>query len=101
VFLDLSNGTFDNEINFAEQQLQDMELQINEAITRLSKPDEGNKLPAVMRKSGSTQPSTFTRQTNNITTKDSSLKSTQKLRVLKKQPKWLNPKKTAAHREHR
>ena len=33
MFLDLSNGTFDNEINFAEQQLQDMELQINEAIT--------------------------------------------------------------------
>jgi len=78
-----------------------MELQINEAITRLSKPEESNKLPALMRKSGSTQPSTLTRQTNNITTKESSLKSTQKLRVLKKQAKWVNPKKTAAHREHR
>ena len=33
--LDLSDGTFDNEINFAEQQLEEMERDINNALAEL------------------------------------------------------------------
>ena len=33
--LDLSHGTFDNEINFAESQLQEMEVEVNQAIKKL------------------------------------------------------------------
>jgi len=33
--MDLSHGTFDHEINFAENMLQDMEVEVNQAIIKL------------------------------------------------------------------
>ena len=37
--MDLSHGTFDHEINFAENMLQDMEVEVNEAIKKLKGQD--------------------------------------------------------------
>jgi alpha-galactosidase/6-phospho-beta-glucosidase family protein len=43
-FLNLSEETFENECNFVEQQLVDMELQINQAISNLKRPaDDAEK----------------------------------------------------------
>ena len=39
-FLNLSEETFENECNFVEQQLVDMELQINQAISNLKLPGD-------------------------------------------------------------
>ena len=40
--LDLSHGTFDQEINFAENQLQEMEVEVNQAIIKLQGGDLRN-----------------------------------------------------------
>ena len=37
--MDLSHGTFDHEINFAENMLQDMEVEVNQAIKKLKGHD--------------------------------------------------------------
>ena len=47
--MDLSHGSFDNEINFAENMLKDMEHEVNIAIKKLKEGDgQGSSSPTAV-----------------------------------------------------